>query len=111
MQLGIDAYYDFLQEDPVSKQAFSKAWANLNPKYVRKFADGIVEIHAQNSDAPTYAGMRLIAIDDANQELKIAKHHVLFEMFANLIVYMPPWFVCFAETHPDASNGAYTFQS
>lgn len=48
---------------------------------------------------------------NANQELKIAKQHVLFEMFANLIVYMPPWFVCFAETHPDASNGAYTFQS
>ena len=32
-------------------------------------------------------------------------------MFANLIVYMPSWFVCFAEAHPDASNGAYTFQS
>ena len=62
MQLGIDAYYDFLQEDPVSRQAFSKARANLNPEYVRKFADGIAEIHAQNSDAPTYAGMRLIAI-------------------------------------------------
>ena len=111
LRLGIDDYYDFLQEDPVSRQAFSKARANLNPEYVRKFADGIAEIHPQNSDAPTYAGMRLIAIDDANQELKIAKHHVLFEMFANLIVYMPPWFVCFAETHPDASNGAYTFQS
>ena len=63
LQLGIDAYYDFLQEDPVSKQAFSKARANLNPEYVRKFADGIAEIHAQASDAPTYAGMRLIAID------------------------------------------------
>lgn len=95
----------------MSKQAFSKAWANLNPKYVRKFADETAEIHAQNSDAPTYAGMRLIAIDDANQELKIAKQHVLFDMFANLIVYMPSWFVCFAEAHPDASNGAYTFQS
>ncbi|MCI9506231.1 MAG: hypothetical protein HFF62_06515 [Oscillospiraceae bacterium] len=63
LQLGIDAYYDFLQEDPVSKQAFSKARSNLNPEYVRKFADGIAEIHAQTSDAPTYAGMRLIAID------------------------------------------------
>ena len=63
LRLGIDAYYDFLQEDPVSRQAFSRARANLNPEYVRKFADGIAEIHAQNSDAPTYAGMRLIAID------------------------------------------------
>ena len=46
----------------MSRQAFSKVRANLNPKYVRKFADETAEIHAQNSDAPTYAGMRLIAI-------------------------------------------------
>ncbi len=70
LQLGIDAYYDFLQEDPVSRQAFSKARANLNPEYVRKFADGIAEIHAQNSDAPTYAGMRLIAIDGTDIALR-----------------------------------------
>ena len=70
LQLGIDAYYDFLQEDPVSKQAFSKARANLNPEYVRKFADGIAEIHAQASDAPTYAGMRLIAIDGTDIALE-----------------------------------------
>ena len=70
LRLGIDAYYDFLQEDPVSRQAFSKARANLNPEYVRKFADGIAEIHAQNSDAPTYAGMRLIAIDGTDIALE-----------------------------------------
>lgn len=52
LQLGIDAYYDFLQEDPVSKQAFSKARSNLNPEYVRKFADGIAEIHAQTLTRP-----------------------------------------------------------
>ena len=62
--------YDFPQEDPVSRQAFSKARANLNPEYVRKFADGIAEIHAQNSDAPTYAGMRLIAIDGTDIALE-----------------------------------------
>ena len=70
LRLGIDDYYDFLQEDPVSKQAFSKARANLNPEYVRKFADGIAEIHAQASDAPTYAGMRLIAIDGTDIALE-----------------------------------------
>lgn len=70
LQLGIDAYYDFLQEDPVSKQAFSKARANLNPEYVRKFADGIAEIHAADVSAPTYAGMRLIAIDGTDIALE-----------------------------------------
>ena len=67
LQLGIDAYYDFLQEDPVSRQAFSRARANLNPEYVRKFADGIGEIHAS---APNYAGMRLIAIDGTDIALE-----------------------------------------
>ena len=70
LQLGIDAYYDFLQEDPVSKQAFSKARANLNPEYVRKFSDGIAEIHAADPSAPTYAGMRLIAIDGTDIALE-----------------------------------------
>ena len=70
LQLGIDAYYDFLQEEPVSKQAFSKARANLNPEYVRKFADGIAQLHAANTNAPTYAGMRLIAIDGTDIALE-----------------------------------------
>jgi len=70
LQLALDTYYDFLQEDPVSKQAFSKAWINLNPEYVRKFADGIAEIHAADSSAPTYAGMRLIAIDGTDIALE-----------------------------------------
>ncbi len=47
----------------MSKKAFSKAHANLNPKFVRKFADGNAEIHARDNGVPTYQGMRLIAID------------------------------------------------
>ncbi len=70
LQLGIDAFYDFLQEDPVSKQAFAKARANPNPDYVRKFADGIAEIHAVDTSTPTYAGMRLIAIDGTDIALE-----------------------------------------
>lgn len=70
LQLGIDTYYDFLQKAPVSKQAFSKARANLNPEYVRKFTDGIAELHAANASVPTYAGMRLIAIDGTDIALE-----------------------------------------
>ena len=76
LQLAIDTFYDFAQVRTVSKQAFSKARANLNPEFVRKFADGIAEIHARDSSAPTYRGMRLIAIDgtdialENSQELK-----------------------------------------
>ena len=70
LQLGIDAYYDHLLEDPVSKQAFSKARADLNPEYVRKFADGIAEIHAADTSVPAYKGMRLIAIDGTDIALE-----------------------------------------
>ena len=63
LQLELDAYCEFLEEAPVSKQAFSNARANLNPAYVRKFADALAGLHAQDSDAPTWYGMRLIAID------------------------------------------------
>ena len=64
LQLELDAYCEFLETAPVSKQAFSKARANLNPAYVRKFAD------AQDSDAPTWCGMRLIAIDGTDIALE-----------------------------------------
>lgn len=70
LQLSLDAYYDFLEECPVSKQAFSMARANLQPDYVRKFADVIAEIHANSPDAPTYWGMRLIAIDGTDIALE-----------------------------------------
>ena len=63
LQLGLDRFFENLGEASVSKQAFSKARANLNPQFVRKFADGIAEIHAQDPDAPSYCGMRLVAID------------------------------------------------
>lgn len=70
LQLELDAYYETLEETPVSKQAFSKARANLNPAFVRKFADRIAEIHAQDPNAPTWNGMRLIAIDGTDIALE-----------------------------------------
>lgn len=70
LQLELDAYFEFLEEVPVSKQAFSKARANLNPAYVRKFADALAGLHAQDSDAPTWCGMRLIAIDGTDIALE-----------------------------------------
>ena len=71
LQLELDAYCEFLEEAPVSKQAFSKVRVNLNPAaYVRKFADALAGLHAQDSDAPTWYGMRLIAIDGADIALE-----------------------------------------
>lgn len=70
LQLGMDHFFEYFEEETVSKQAFSKARANLNPQYVRKFADGIAEIHAQDADAPCYRGMRLIAIDGTDIALE-----------------------------------------
>ena len=70
LQLGMDRFFEYFEEGTVSKQAFSQARANLNPEYVRKFADGIAEIHAQDPDAPTYCGMRLIAIDGTDIALE-----------------------------------------
>lgn len=70
LQLGLDRFFEHIEEETVSKQAFSKARANLNPEYVRKFADGIAEIHAQDPDAPSYCGMRLIAIDGTDIALE-----------------------------------------
>lgn len=70
LQLGMDSFFEHFEEEAVSKQAFSKARANLNPKFVRKFADGIAEIHAQDPDAPSWCGMRLIAIDGTDIALE-----------------------------------------
>lgn len=74
LQLELDAYYDTLEETPVSKQAFSQARANLNPEFVRKFADGIAEIHAQDPDAPAWNGMRLIAVDGTESHWRTARN-------------------------------------
>ena len=70
LQLELDAYCEFLETAPVSKQAFSKARSNLNPAFVRKFADGLAELHARDSDTPTWCAMRLIAIDGTDIALE-----------------------------------------
>lgn len=70
LQLTLDSYYEALGEPPVSKQAFSKARLNLNPDYVRKFADGVSEIFAEDKAVPMYKGMRLIAIDGTDISLE-----------------------------------------
>lgn len=70
LQLGMDNLFEHFEEESISKQAFSKARANLNPKFVRKFADGIAEINARDPDAPSWHGMRLIAIDGTDIALE-----------------------------------------
>ena len=70
LQLEIDAYFAIRGEEPVSKQAFSKARANLNPMFVRSFAEDLSALHAQDEDAQKYLGMRLIAIDGTDIALE-----------------------------------------
>lgn len=70
LQLEIDTYFALHGEEPVSKQAFSKARANLNPMFVRSFADDLSVLHAQDEDAPKYLGMRLIAMDGTDIALE-----------------------------------------
>lgn len=53
LQLGLDHFYSFLEEQPISKQAFSKARARLKPEFVRKFADRIAGIHGMDAVVPS----------------------------------------------------------
>ena len=73
LQLCLDKYFDEIGEIPVSKQAFSKARRNLNPEYVRKFADASSEAAAEDATMPDYKGMRLIAIDGSDVALENTK--------------------------------------
>ena len=70
LQLCIELYYEKLGEPAVSKQAFSKARKDLNPYYVRQFADATSEIAAKDEAKITYKGMPLIAIDGSDIALE-----------------------------------------
>ncbi len=70
LQLCIETYYEKLGEPAVSKQAFSKARKDLNPYYVRQFADATSEIAAKDEAKITYKGMPLIAIDGSDIALE-----------------------------------------
>jgi len=63
LQLQIDQYYAQIGQRPVSKQALSQARANLNPVFIRGYADDTAEIAARDEEMPTYQQMRLIGID------------------------------------------------
>lgn len=70
LQIEIDKYFDWAKEEPVTKQALSKARKGLNPKYVRKFADNTAQLLAQDDTMSCYKGMRLIAIDGTDVALE-----------------------------------------
>lgn len=70
LQLALDEFFKFSEEETVTKQALSKARKGLNPEFVRKFADLIGEVYAEDPDAPSYHGMRLIAIDGTDIALE-----------------------------------------
>ena len=56
-----------------SKQAFSKARANLNPEYIRTYPDKIGEYFAGDEDRLLYKGMTVIAIDGSDIALTNSK--------------------------------------
>jgi hypothetical protein len=70
LQLTLDDYYERMNEETISKQAFSKARQNLNPEYVRRFFDITAEVAAKDDTLDAYIGMRLIAIDGSDIALE-----------------------------------------
>jgi hypothetical protein len=70
LQIEIDKFFDWAKKEPVTKQALSKARENLNPEYVRKFADNTAQLLTQDDTMPCYKGMRLIAIDGTDVALE-----------------------------------------
>jgi hypothetical protein len=70
LQIEIDKFFDWVNEEPVTKQALSKARENLNPEYVRKFADNTGQLLAQDDTMSCYKGMRVIAIDGTDVALE-----------------------------------------
>ena len=72
LQLCLDHYYERLDQEPVSKQAFSQARRNLDPEFIRGFVDTTAEIAAKDYTLATYQGRRLIAIDGSDIALENA---------------------------------------
>jgi hypothetical protein len=70
LQIEIDRFFAWVKGQPVTKQALSKARENLNPEFVRKFADDTAQLLAQDDTMPCYKGMRLIAIDGTTVALE-----------------------------------------
>jgi hypothetical protein len=70
LQLCLDSYFESIEESTVSKQAFSKARKQMNPEYVRGFADMTSKIAADDETKSTYNGMYLIAIDGSDVALE-----------------------------------------
>jgi hypothetical protein len=70
LQIELDKFFDWLSENPVTKQALSKARKKLKPEFVRKFADDTAKALADDDTMPCYEGMRLIAIDGTDIALE-----------------------------------------
>jgi len=70
LQLAIDEFFEFMDENPVSKQAFSQARAGLNPMYVRKYFDMSAEKFSVDETLARYRGRLLVAIDGTDIALE-----------------------------------------
>ena len=70
LQLAADIFYDCINENPVSKQAFSKARAGLNPEYVREYFDMSAREFSTDESLSRHRGRLLIAIDGTDISLE-----------------------------------------
>ncbi len=74
LQLGLDHFYDFIEEAPVSKQALSKARMGLNPEFVRKFAISLTHQGDYKADGRKQIAKAVENHGDINVFLSIAYH-------------------------------------
>ena len=69
LQLHLDDIYEDFEDIPVTKQAFSKARQQLDPEFVRYFADMTGKIAATDV-GETYRGMEIIGVDGSDIALE-----------------------------------------
>lgn len=73
IQLEMDSLFEAVDEKPVSKQAFSKRRQDIDPEYIRTYADEVSEFHAADEDRLMYKGMTVVAIDGSDIALPNSK--------------------------------------
>lgn len=73
IQLEMDALFEEVNETSVSKQAFSKRRQDIDPAYIRSYADQVSEYHADDEDRLLYKGMTVVAIDGSDIALPNSK--------------------------------------
>ena len=73
IQLEMDSLFEEAGETAVSKQAFSKRRQDIEPEYIRSYADQVSEFHAEDEERLMYKGMTVVAIDGSDIALPSSK--------------------------------------